>query len=256
MMDDQEDLGYMAIEDKMVSEPTQQQHCLVSEPISQQQTMESIKDAHSLVREHDTMTVPTHDGDQGVFRLPDIEMHLWHITYYDKTTGGMKPDFVTTNCRLQNRKYSGTSLLFDPRTTEITRRILLEVLSTTTTEKAISTNTSFWHEMCRTFQSWKQYFHRKFMSVAMQRMHRLDTDTESPDDAAEEVFHLDTFIDHIQSYILRDYDIQRLDHQPNTKHIEWKNLYWMGYAYHLHVTISRGEHPMLDLIRPIATESS
>jgi hypothetical protein len=83
-----------------------------------------------------------------------------------------------------------------------------------------------------------QHHFRRNVAISMQ---------DEDDVSTGEVFDIDTFIDHIQSYILRDYDIQRLDHQPDTQHIEWKNLYWMGYTYHLHVTISRGEHPTLDL---------
>ena len=152
-----------------------------------------------LIRVHEPVR------DTGGFRLPDIEMHLWHITYH-------QPD--------------GTSLLFDPRTTEITRKILSEVFVT-------KPATSYWYD---TYLAWTRYFHKNVLSVYMQQMYHM-----SSSDTSSDTFNIDTFIDHIQSYILRDYDIQRLDHQPETEHIEWNNLYWMGYAYHLHVVISRGK---------------
>jgi len=154
--------------------------------------------------------------DMDVFRLPEIEMHLWHITYRD-----------------QRGKYTGSNLVFDPRTTEIARTILKEVVHTSSIHSAyfrINAQESLLPWLYRTcLRLWQTYV--------------------QPMITNDDVFDVDTFIDHIQSYILRDYDIKRLDHQPETKHIEWKNLYWMGYAYHLHVVVSRAEHPTLDMVK-------
>lgn len=187
-----------------------------------------------LIREHEHTENPS--PPMSMLRLPAIEMHLWHITYRDT-----------------NKKYTGTNLFFDPRATETTRKILSEALITTTSGNAFSSNVSFWYGIYLYFQSWKRYFHRNYRSTSIQCHYRLYTTSGDAVVApTEEVFETDTFIDHIQSYILRDYDIQRLDHQPETQYIEWKNMYWMGYAYNLHVIISRGEHPTLDIVqRPI-----
>ena len=191
-----------------------------------------------LIREHEYTEPPL--PPMSMLRLPEIEMHLWHITYRDT-----------------NKKYTGTNLFFDPRATETTRQILSEALIIAKSGNAISSNVSFWYGIYLVFQSWKRYLHRNYLEVCaymrtgagVQCHYRLYT--ASGDDVVaptEEVFETDTFIDHIQSYILRDYDIQRLDHQPETQYIEWKNMYWMGYAYNLHVVISRGEHPTLDIV--------
>jgi hypothetical protein len=165
-----------------------------------------------LIREHDTITSSTQS--HAAIRLPELEMHLWHITY-----------------RNQDQKYTGTSLQFDPRTTEITRKILTEAVKSEPI--IVPERNSTLQFLYRMFQSWHRYFHRNG-SIFM----------KAESSASVDIFDVDTFVDHIQSYILRDYDIQRLDHQPDTKHIEWKNLYWMGYTYHLHVTVSRGDHPV------------
>lgn len=195
--------------------------------ISMTDTVESVAAAveSTAVREHDyllptTRTIERYSPSMSMLRLPEIEMHLWHITYRD-----------------QRGRYTGSNRVFDPRTTEIVRTILTEVVESDRQrvkedpESTVSESTQSW--WYRAFlRTWNTLFHRSG-----------PTATSDAD-----VFDVDTFLDHIQSYILRDYDIQRLDHQPETKHIEWKNLYWMGYAYHLHVVISRAEHPTLDLV--------
>ena len=214
----------------------------------------------TAIREHDyilpaTRTIERYSPSMSMLRLPEIEMHLWHINYRD-----------------QRGRYTGSNRVFDPRTTEIVRTILTEVVESDRQrvkedhESTVSESTQSW--WYRAFlRTWNTLFHRSG-----------STATSDAD-----VFDVDTFLDHIQSYILRDYDIQRLDqnppsarrlepakrvpscfadsldlvveglqpsdHQPETKHIEWKNLYWMGYAYHLHVVVSRAEHPTLDLVK-------
>ena len=155
-------------------------------------------------------------SEYDVFRLPEIEMHLWHITYRD-----------------QRGKYTGSNLVFDPRTTEIARTILKEVVHTSSIHSA--------YFRINAQESLLPWLYRTCLRLWQTYVQPMLTD--------DDVFDVDTFIDHIQSYILRDYDIKRLDHQPETKHIEWKNLYWMGYAYHLHVVVSRAEHPTLDMVK-------
>jgi hypothetical protein len=212
-MTDRRDLGQIkALFDRISMEGTQ--------------SMEGTKGTQSMEGTQSTQSTQT----TGLPRIPDIELHLWHTTLYG--TEGQEG---------LEKRIVGANVLFDPHITDNVREILSDIapypfnkspgydaLTTASLPPMLSVSRPI------PFSGWFDYFFRRFT-----------IQTHVP--TLRTGINADAFIDHIQSFVMRDYDILRLDHQPDTKYIEWKNLYFedpdshVGYAFHLHVKILRDQ---------------